>query len=250
MKSKIWFLAGAIFGLFAPIILALAQRYGCRIHPSGFLLFRPGLFIAWPFAYFDAFRTMTAGEVVVAALVFLGNALIFGLMSLVLRRAFPALTGLMLLAVWLQLPPSDRKLKQRFADNRASLEELAQMSDRDSHVKRLSQKSIETEGAPFSMPPEELNKYRDLFHKIGMKEGFRRDGNGSVYFFAHTPFGKADPFGSYYGYVHCASAKGQASGFPPCAGLQSSKEGWAYRYQQVDERWRIFEIFEERSLVD
>jgi hypothetical protein len=260
MKRQMWFLGGAILGLLVPLVMAGFQHYGwCRVHPSAFYLFRPGVFIVWPFTYFDLFRTTKTGEVALGLLILLANALIFGLLSAVLRRVFPLLIGLLLLAIWVQLPPSDKKLREQFVRHQTVFGELVQKSDSAPRLLRIGPRKIEageseTEKVPdgrSALTQQQWEEYRKLFRATGMNEGLRRDSEGAVFLYAHTLFGKAGPFGTYFGYVHCPMLKGKTSGgFLPCTSRWDSMDRLSYRYEKVDENWYICEIFEVRSLED
>ncbi len=126
LKRKAWFFGGAALGLAIPIAIRVYERVLMlgEVRPIVRWLF-------WPTSLFLDFGPWTAlrWEVLFFWLLILGNALLYGLLAVLLRRASISVAVLLLVASWIVLPPSDTTLRKRFGKHRAELEQLVQMAN-------------------------------------------------------------------------------------------------------------------------
>ncbi len=123
VKNKAWFFGGAALGLAIPLGMRVYERVLMLGHV------RPvALWLFWPTSLFMNFRqsyTVTS-DVLLFSLMILCNALLYGLLASVLRRASIGVAALLLIVVWVFLPPSDSALVSRFGEHKDELQRLVQ----------------------------------------------------------------------------------------------------------------------------
>ena len=258
MSRRTWLFVGAGFGLVVPILWNVLQRFGpWHVRPSAYFLFRPGLFLLAPFGYL---MHVDLASPVLGLLVVVVNAIVFGATAYGLRKYFLTLIAALLAISYFSLPPSDAKLERQFAERKREFEILIQKASKTPSVVRIS--NVEVEGSdgrkyvqgdrqsPIS--PESWTEYREIFKKIGMKEGlYRSPHTGDVQFLDHTIFGKLGPIGTLYGYVYCPGASDVLrAGFTPCRGGRDEYDDGDCRYRRIAPEWFIVEIFKTRSTVN
>ena len=226
MKRRTWLFIGAGFGFSIPILLNALQRFGpWHVRPVAHFLFRPGLILLMPVG---EFLQRTFGVMpFLTLLILVVNALVFGGLAYGLQRGFLVLIALLLIIIYVSLPPSDTKLERRFAVERVKFEQLIQKANETPSIVKIGMVEIEdTNGRKYRegdkqslVSPESWAEYREIFKETGMQVGlFRSPQTGQMQFLGHTLFGKIGPIGTLYGYVYCpASSKVRDTGFVPCS---------------------------------
>ena len=247
LKHKGWFFGGVALGLTIPIAIRIYER----------LLMLGGVrpivrWLFWPTSLFLDFGPWTAQryEVIFVLLLILGNALLYGLLATVLRRASIGVAILLLVVGWIVLPPSDNTLVKRFAKHRAELEQLVQMANHDGRfiliapgvIKTVDGKEYGVHDAQSVLAPSRWAEYQRLFKAVGMNEGLNRnEKTGDVFLAAHT-LGKTEAVATYFGYLYCTNTGGRPYSFPPCMEGSDSAGGRRYRWRKLDSAWYIYEI--------
>ena len=115
LKNKAWFFGGAALGLAIP--------FGMRVYERLLMLgdVRPVVqWLFWPTSLFSLFRhpSTVSGEAILFAFAALSNALLYGLLAKVLRRASIVIVLFVLIAVWISLPPSATRIRTISADGK------------------------------------------------------------------------------------------------------------------------------------
>jgi len=227
------------------------------MRPSTYFLFRPGLLVLVPF-YFLLHRFQDEPPFLGLLLVVL-NAAVFGAAAYGLRKGFLALIAVLLILSYVSLPPSDAKLERQYLASKPDFERLIQKAGQTPSVVKIANAEIEdTDGRKYRrgdwqapLSPESWSEYREIFNKVGMKNGLDRTQAGEVQFLGHTVFGKIGPIGTLYGYVYCpAASRAQGGGFLPCREQRDEYDIGDYRYKRIAPEWFIVEIFETRSTIN
>jgi hypothetical protein len=245
LKHKAWFFGGAALGLAIPIAMRAYDVYEGLLMLDGVPPFVRWLF--WPTSFFVEFRYP---GLILALLIFFGNALLYGVLAGVLRRASIAIAALLVVVAWMAVPPSDTTLVNRFRKHRRDLEQLVKMANQDSEFAAIRPGLVKTvDGKEYK--PHEIHKvlsdgrwgeYRRLFNTVGLNEGLNRDEKtGDVFLAAHT-FGKTYSVASYFGFLYCSDATGRAYGFTPCVDGGDSADKHMQRWKKLDSGWYIFEV--------
>jgi len=253
VKNKAWFFGGAALGLAIPLGMRVYERVLMLGHV------RPvALWLFWPTSLFMNFRqsyTVTS-DVLLFSLMILCNALLYGLLASVLRRASIGVAALLLIVVWVFLPPSDSALVSRFGDHRDELQRLVQMANSDAQVVQIGPSVVKTvDGREYGVSEAQSvlsqarwAEYRRLFQAAGLNDGlYRSPTTGDVFLSAHT-LDKIDPVGSYFGYLYCPAINGRLSGSVPCMEGRESVDTGAYRWKKLDSDWYIYEVFSGRTI--
>src|SRR5437899_17224 len=156
-------------------------------------------------------------DVLLFSLMILCNALLYGLLASVLRRASIGVAALLLIVVWVFLPPSDSALVSRFGEHRDELQRLVQMANSDAQFVQIGPSLVKTvDGREYGAPEAQSvlsqarwAEYRRLFQAAGLNDGlYRSPTTGDVFLSAHT-LDKIDPVGSYFGYLYCPAINGR-----------------------------------------
>ena len=247
LKRKAWFFGGAALGLAIPIAIRVYERVLMlgEVRPIVRWLF-------WPTSLFLDFGPWTAlrWEVLFFWLLILGNALLYGLLAVLLRRASISVAVLLLVASWIVLPPSDTTLRKRFGKHRAELEQLVQMANHDAQftligpgvIKTVEGKEYGVREAQSMMSASRWAEYQRLFKAVGMNEGLNRnEKTGDVFVAAHS-LGKTEAVATYFGYLYCADGNERRYSFPPCMERSDSADKRRYRWRKVDSAWYIYEV--------
>ena len=250
LQYKAWFFGGAALGLAVPIGIRVYDLYERLLSLDGVPTFVRWLF--WPTSFFVEFSspsTLTSG-IIIALLIFLGNALLYGLLAAVLRHASIGLAALLLLAAWMALPPSDTTLVKRFVKHKGELEQLVYMANQDAQfaaigpdlVKTFDGKKYGPDDVPRVLSESRWGEYQRFFKAVGLNEGLNRDvRTGDVFLTAHA-FGKTYSVATYFGFLHCSDATGRVYGFTPCVDGSDSADSRRYRWKKIDSGWYIFEV--------
>lgn len=252
LKHKAWFLGGATLGLAIPFGLRLYERVWMlgRVRPIVLWLF-------WPTSSFMGLSPpsgLTTG-IILFALIFLGNALLYGLIAAFLRRASVAVIALLLIAVWILLPPSDSSLVKRFGEHRAELEQLVRMANSDVQLLQIRPSLIMTVDGKEHRTSEAQNvlsqtrwaEYRRLFVVAGLSGLSRSPVTGEVFLRVHWSR-EIDPVGSSLGYLYCPTPARRLDGSAACTEGQDSAERGGYRWKKLDSEWYIYEAFREHIM--
>src|SRR3989442_503745 len=246
LKRKAWFFGGAALGLAIPIAIRVYERVLMlgEVRPIVRWLF-------WPASLFLDFGPWTAlrWEVLFVLLTILGNALLYGVLARVLRRASIGVAILLVVASWIVLPPSDFTLLKRFGKHRAELDQLVQMAGHDSQFVQIGPGFVQTvDGKEYGgdgaqgMSAARWAEYQRLFKAVGMNEGLNRnERTGDVFVAAHA-FGKTEAVATYFGYLYCADGNERRYSFPPCMERSDSADKRRYRWRKVDSAWYIYEV--------
>jgi hypothetical protein len=208
--------------------------------------------LSWPTSLLLDFGPWTAlrWEGLFVLLMLLGNALLYGLLAALLRRASIGIAVLLLVVAWIALPPGDNTLVKRFRKHRGELENLVQMANHDSQfaaigpdlVKMVDGKEYGQDEVHRVLSDARWDEYRRLFNSVGLNAGVNRDEKtGDVFLAAHT-FGKTDSVATYFGFLYCSDANARVYGFTPCVDGSDSADKRRYRWKKLDSRWYIFEV--------
>jgi len=247
LKGKAWFFGGAAVGLALP--------FGMRVYERVLMLgpVRPIVrWLFWPTSLFLSFsRSSTRTSAVILILTALGNAVLYGCLASLLRRRSLGFALLMLIVVWLFLPPSDTSLRKHFTEHRHDLERLVQMANTDVELSRIAPTVVGTiDGRKFdaSGPQNPLSgarwaMYRQLFKAAGLNDGLYKSATGRDIFLSKRELRRLDPVGSSLGYLYCPVVNEQ-NGFLPCMEDQESGERGGYRWRRLDSEWYICEVFQ------
>ena len=239
--SKKWIIIGAAVGAMIPLAFRVYEvlQFG-HVRPAVLCLF-------WPATFLTAFNYPHTP--LLAALAILGNMLIFAVAG-ILRRAFFVVLAALLVLACVCLPPSNAALGRRFNQQRATLQQLAEMSNSDPEIARISLDQFETSDgkthgigdADTLLPKQRWSEYRKMLGTLHMCEAmFRRAGSGEVYVAAQT-FG-VGPLRSYYGYLFCPRVSATASIYVPCTEGRDSADRNAYGYKALGSNWYIYKVF-------
>src|SRR5712691_4390040 len=133
--SKAWMIAGAALGLLISIGI---QTYGMLLLGRISSLV---MFLFWPCGFLAGFYFPTAPLLLPAIL---ANAVLFGAVAAIFRSGFPFLLAALLVVAWSATPPSDRRLMQRFSQDRSLLQHVVDTSKRDSGIVRITATQVET----------------------------------------------------------------------------------------------------------
>lgn len=253
LKHKAWFVGGAVLGLGIPIGIRMYERVLMLGHV------RPiGLWVLWPTSLLMTLSRPY--EVTTGAIFFLlttlGNALLFGWLASVFRRASIGIAAVLVVVVWIALPPSDNALVKRFGEHSAELEQLVQMANSDTQfvqigpnlAKTVDGREYRASEAQSVLLQARWAEYRRLFKAAGLNDGLYRSATtGDVFLSAHA-LGKIDPVGSSFGYLYCPVVAGRLSGFLPCMETQDSAERAGYRWKKLDSEWYIYEAYQRDSI--
>ena len=245
LKHKAWFFGGAGLGLAIPIGIRAYDLYERLLLLDGVPPFVRWLF--WPTSFLVEFRYP---GVILALLIFFGNALLYGVLAAVFRRASIGIAALLLFLAWLALPPSDTTLVKRFGTPKGELEQLVEMANQDAQFAAIGPVLVKTvDGKEYE--PHEVHKvlsdarwgeYQRLFSTVGLNEGLNRDQKtGDVFLAAHT-LGKTHFVATYFGFLYCSDATGRVYGFTPCVDGSDSADKHRYRWKKLETGWYIFEV--------
>jgi hypothetical protein len=246
VKHKTWFFGGAALGLAIAFGMRLYERIWMlgEVHPIVRWLF-------WPTSFFMDHSSSITGSAALFALVVLGNALLYGFLAWILRRASIGVAALMLVGAWIIQPPSDNSLTKRFIKHRGELKQLVQMANSDAQFSRIEPNLVETvdgqehrtSDARTVLPQGRWAEYRRLFEATGMNDGLQRDtATGDVSLRARK-LGRIDPIVVYYGYLYCSAAKGQTPRYEPCSDSRESHDRGGYHWKRLNSEWSIYKLF-------
>jgi hypothetical protein len=255
MSRRTWLFVGAGFGLAVPILLNVLQRFGpWHVRPSAYFLFWPGLTLG------ELLQKTFHSMPFLGLLIFVVNAVVFGGVAYGLRQGFMVLLAVLLVIGYVSLPPSDAKLRRKFAAENLEFERLIQKASQTPSVVRIGKVEIEDiRGKKYReveeqglLSPESWREYRELFEKTGMREGlYRSPQTGQMQFLTHTLLGKVGPIGTLYGYVYCpAASSALRPGLLPCSEQKEEYDIMDYRYERIAPEWFIVEIFQTHSLIN
>jgi hypothetical protein len=174
------------------------------MRPSTYFLFRPGLLVLVPF-YYLLHRFFDSP--LLALLLVVLNATVFGATASGLRKGFLALLAVLLILSYVALLPSDTRLERQFATSKPDFERLIRKASQTPSVVKIGNAEIEdNDGRKYRqgdrqvpLSAESWSEYREIFNKTGMKNGLHRTQAGEVQFLGHTIFGKIGPIGTLYG---------------------------------------------------
>jgi hypothetical protein len=247
LKHKAWFFGGAALGLATPVGIRVYERLLTigEVRPVVRWLF-------WPTSLLMDFGPWTAlrWEAPFFWLLILGNALLYGLLAALLRRASISVAVLLVVASWIVLPPSDASLLKRFGKHRAELEQLVQMANHDAQftligpgvIKTVEGEEYRVHEAQSMMSASRWAEYQRLFKTVGMNEGLNRnEKTGDVFVAAHS-LGKTEGVATYFGYLYCADVNERLYSFPPCMERSDSADKRRYRWRKIDSAWYIYEV--------
>jgi hypothetical protein len=248
VNRKAWIVVGCAFGLAVPVAIQVYEGM-LRLwyaRPVVFWLFFPtSLVVRYRFLYDGSTALL------LRVLVILANALLYGWLAFLLRRAFLVLICSLLLITWLLLPPSNRTLTKRFEEHRTELDTLVAMADRDAGFTQIGPRVLKTTAGvidskttvPSVLPMDRWTEYQRLFKALGLDDGFYRDSaTGDVFIPIHT-VGRVDPVGADLGYLHCASGNTRPSPWMPCNDGRDSSQWADRRWAKLGPGWYIFESF-------
>jgi hypothetical protein len=259
MSRRTWLFVGAGFGFTVPFLLNVFQHLGpWNVRPCAYFLFGPGLIVLRPVD--ELLHRNFDSIVFLGVLISVVNAAVFGAVAYSLRRWFLLLLAVLLVINYVSLPPSDTKLEKRLIAERPNFERLIQKASQTPSIVKIGMKEIEdTEGRKYRegekqdfLSPESWNDYREIFKKIGLKEGlYRSPRTGQMQFLSHTIFGKIGPIGTIYGYVYCPAASNTLhTGLLPCSEQREEYDIVDYRYKRIAPEWFVVEIFQTHSLIN
>jgi hypothetical protein len=246
VKHKAWFFSGAALGL--------AIEFGMKLYEKIWMLgeVRPIVrWLFWPTSFFMDRWSPNSGLAALFALVVLGNALLYGFLAWILRRASIGVVALMLVGAWIIQPPSDSSLTTRFVKHRGELERLVQMANSDAQFSRIEPNLVETvdgqehrtSDARTVLPQARWAEYRRLFEATRMNDGlYRNAATGDVLLGART-LGRVGPVVAYFGYLYCSAVRGQMARLEPCRDSRESVDRHSYRWRKLDSDWYIYEVF-------
>jgi hypothetical protein len=215
------------------------------------------LWLFWPTSLLMDFsrpRALATG-IILVVLIFLSNALLYGFLAAFLRRAFVAVIALLLIVVWILLPPSDSSLAKRFGEHRAELEQLVRMASSDAQLFQIRPSLIMTVDGKEHRASETQNvlsqtrwaEYRRLFVVAGLSGLSRSPVTGEVFLRVHWSR-EIDPVGSSLGYLYCPTPARRLDGSAACTEGQDSAERGGYRWKKLDSEWYIYEAFREHII--
>jgi hypothetical protein len=181
-KHKGWLIGGAALGLTLP--------FAVKVHEAVTLDgVRPVvIWLLWPtsliFVISRSYPEISDKILFVVAV--LGNAILYGLLAKVLRRAILGLAVLAPILIWTFSPPSDVTLTKRFAEHRSELEQLARMANSDARFFWITPSFVVTkdgETLSISDPRTMLGQarvaeYKRLFDAAGLRDGLYKGGGG------------------------------------------------------------------------
>jgi hypothetical protein len=240
--SKKWIFTGAAVGVTIPLAFRIYEvlQFG-HVRPAALCLF-------WPTTFIAAFNYPHAP--LLMGLAILGNMVVFGVVAGILRRAFLIALAVLVSLLWVFLPPSNAALRRRFDQQRATLQQLTEISRTDPAIARITFDQLETtdgksyriDDAETLLPNQRWKEYRQMLGALHMREAiFRRAGNGEVYVAAQT-FG-VGPIRSYYGYLYCPGISASPSVYVPCMEGKDSADRDAYSYKTLGSNWYIYKVF-------
>jgi hypothetical protein len=121
-KHKGWLIGGAALGLALAFAIKAYQLVAYdAVRPIAiWLLWPTSLIFVISRSYPEISDKFLFGVAV------LGNAILYGLLAKVLRRALLGLAVVAPILIWTFSPPSDGTLTKRFAEHRSELEQLAE----------------------------------------------------------------------------------------------------------------------------
>ena len=257
LKHKAWFFSGAALGLAIPIGIRAYDVYERLLLLDGVPPFVQWLF--WPTSLFMGFVRSYSETVegILASLIFLGNALLYGVLAATFRRASIGIAAFLLFVAWMALPPSDNTLVKRFGKHRDELEQLVQMANQDAQLNKIGPDLVRTfEGKEYAAHEAEKvlsetrwAEYRRLFKVAGLNEGlYRSKETGEVFLAAHT-LGKTDAVATYFGYMFCPDIEARLSNAVPsalpCTAASDSGRWAGRRWKKLNSEWYIYKVRNE-----
>jgi hypothetical protein len=242
-----WLIRGAALGLTLPFAIKAYQvvTFGAVRPIVIWLLWPTSLIFGISRSYPEINNKILFGVAV------LGNAILYGLLAKVLRRAILGLAVLAPILIWTFSPPSDVTLTRRFAEHRSELEQLAKMANSDTRFIRITPSFVvrdDRETLSISDPRTMLGQargaeYKRLFDAAGLKDGLYKGAGDGEMFLSIRRLSRVDPVGSYFGYVYCPEPNERA-GFLPCIENQASATKGAYRWTLLEPKWYLYEAFD------
>jgi len=154
--------------------------------------------------------------------------------------------------------PSDAELERQFVKHRSDLDHLTQMMDEDWQMSRIAPDftwrqdtvvwpRIESE---WGISRERWDDYRNIFRKVGAKDGTTRRQKSSDVVIDIWSWGIV-PAGVGVGYLHCGQSRnGYSHTEEPCIenrdsgnGMHGQSKSYGYRYRKIAPDWYIYEEF-------
>jgi len=248
-KHKRWLIGGAALGLTLPFAIKVYQ-----VVTFDFDAVRPiAIWLLWPTSLiFVIGRSYPEiSDKLLFGVAVLGNAILYGLLAKVLRRALLGFVVLAPILIWTFSPPSDATLTKRFAEHRSELEQLAKMANSDTRFIKITPGFVVTdnrETLSISDPRAMLGQarvaeYKRLFDAAGLKDGLYGGRSDSEVFLSIRRLRTVDPVGSSFGYVYCPDPH-EKDGLSPCIEIQESGKRGAYRWNRLEPKWYLYEVFD------
>jgi hypothetical protein len=245
-----WALGGALLGLTVLLGIRLYEQvwmFG-YLHP----IF---VFAFWPTSPF--FYLWTGTSVFLQLAAWFGNAALYAAIAVTLRRASVALVAVLLLLVFSQLPPSDKRLARQFNQHRVDFEKLVSMSNTDQNLTEVTPVRVRTGDDTKTnvvsqrvdgLPQQRWEEYRRTLN-AGQLKGFYRDTSTGQIFLLLRSSHTLGRFGTWYGFLYCPTERPPlGGGYVACSERKESATRSEYRYKRLDSDWYIYEVFEEYSL--
>lgn len=242
-----WFFAGAAVGAAVPLGMRLYERvfmWG-YVRPIGEWLFWPTSLLL----YVSESQSATTHAVLFFTAI-LSNAILYALVASVLRRGSLAVLAVLIITIWIALPPSERALVSRFSKHRSDLDRLVQLATEDSQLiwvgssvlKTVDGHQYQSSGSQSVLSAARWAEYRRLLGTTGVHDGISRDPTtGDVFLSMHRSH-RVDPAGADFGYVHCAAIPQRTSGSLPCIEDQEFSDKGGYRWKRLDDGWYLYEV--------
>ena len=180
---------------------------------------------------------------------------------LVLVGSFAAISvGVTVLLVgylFLTEVPTTTELAGKFAERRAVLEQIGGMARSDGEFSRITRAYVtfaatgKTESSRKAFIADRWREYRDLFRRVGVRDGLSQDAAGDVFFIAGGD-GLVHR-GHATGYLFCSdpgSAASAHSPYQPCtmAHAEAGERKFAlkprvagYAFRKLAEHWFVFD---------
>jgi len=152
--------------------------------------------------------------------------------------------------------PSDASLLRQFNGHRSDLESIVAMMDEDWQMARIAPDfTWRQDSLAWPRPESEWgiskgrwDEYRNLFSKVGAKDGTTRREKSSDIIIDVWSWGIV-PAGVSVGYLHCGQPrKGYVHTEEPCienresgSGMHGRSTSYGYRYRKVAQDWYIYE---------
>jgi len=247
-KHKGWLIGGATLGLTLAFAVAAYQMMAWdSVRPIA-------IWLLWPTSLIFVI-SRSYPEIswkILFAVAVLGNAILYGLLAKVLRRALLGFTVLAPILIWTFSPPSDAILTRRFAKHRSELEQLAKMANSDTRFNRITPSFVvrqDGETLSISDPrtmlgPTRVAEYKRLFDAAGLKDGLYGGRSNGQMFLSIRRLGTVDPVGSSFGYVYCPDPNEKYGSLLPCIENQESGKRGAYRWKLLEPKWYLYEAFD------